>query len=225
MEFSSKTICALFIKARSLVVTPERGGKNSAFKNEYSTQRDINNAIRYANSSVGITVLQEVIFNPENSSANIMLMQTTLLHIDESGEVHTAKNVMPVPIGKMDAQGFGSTFTYACRYALLGIYNLNGADDDGNGATIRIEKTVDMWRDDIRLSESIDGLNTVMQSAAAVKNKALMKALQPIANERKREINMRDAEGFNPGKPLNAVVNSSPSVVKQDSTDEEGEEF
>lgn len=100
---------------------------NPAFKSRYATLAAIFDAIRAPLAKHGLAVMQM----PE-AHADGLALRTRLTH--ESGE--SEEFVSVVPIGKRDAQGWGSALTYARRYGLssaLGI--VADEDDDGNSAT------------------------------------------------------------------------------------------
>lgn len=59
------------------------------------------------------------------------VLTTELTHA-ESGE--TKSFTFPLLVAKQDAQGFGSSVTYARRYAILGLLGLSPEDDDGKKA-------------------------------------------------------------------------------------------
>ena len=60
----------------------------------------------------------------------MLKLETTIMH--ESGEYMSS--VMPMPVAKKDAQGYGSAMTYARRYSIASMFGIAQADDDGNAA-------------------------------------------------------------------------------------------
>ena len=86
------------------------------------------------------------------------ILITELTHA-ESGETRTFP--FPLLVAKQDAQGFGSSITYARRYSLLGLLALSPEDDDGKKACEPAKphqeslKTVSM--------KSVESRNTVAQ--------------------------------------------------------------
>lgn len=67
-----------------------------------------------------------------DATAKTMEMTTMFLHAD-SGQ--WMKGTLSIPLGKVDAQGYGSCLTYARRYALQAALNLSPEDDDGESAS------------------------------------------------------------------------------------------
>lgn len=102
--------------------------KNPFFKSSYASLSSIQDAIQIPLSECGLTVSQ---FPDGETLTSILIHAETGEYMSASFNIHAVKN---------DPQGFGSAITYARRYALGAILNLNiDSDDDGNKATIKYE--------------------------------------------------------------------------------------
>ncbi len=110
----------------------KRDSTNAHFKNRYASLENVVETLRRPCLDAGLTVVQ----SPGSIVGGNLSLTTLLVHYS-TGE--WMKFGMQIPLGKVDPQGAGSAITYACRYALMAIFNLPPVDDDAEGATIRIK--------------------------------------------------------------------------------------
>ena len=103
---------------------------NPHFNARYATLSEIIDATLPALNEAGISVPQPATTSPEG-----VLVTTYLMH--DSGQWFAATHL--VPITKRDAQGVGSTLTYARRQALQSMLTVapQGEDDDAEGGVGR----------------------------------------------------------------------------------------
>lgn len=125
-------IAPAMAKAQSAVEAAEKGSANPAFKREgkplsYADLASVWAACRAAVKENDLAVIQ----SPGLVTDGMMHMETMLLH--KSGEWIAGE--LSIPLGKSDAQGYGSATTYARRYALAAMMSVCPEDDDGNGAS------------------------------------------------------------------------------------------
>jgi hypothetical protein len=110
------------------VKNPQKNATNPHFKNRYATLDSVIEAYKESYLDNGITVLE----NPVTKD-DLVGVEVTFLH--ESGQFITHDPFM-LPPGKNTAQGYGSSITYARRYALSAVLNIAAEeDDDGNTAS------------------------------------------------------------------------------------------
>lgn len=100
-----------------------RDGKNPHFRTTYATLASVIEAVQPA-CKHGLSHTQTI----EPGGDGILLV-TTLRHRDG----FEVRSELPIAIGN-DWQKFGSAFTYARRYALMGIYGIASSEDDDDGA-------------------------------------------------------------------------------------------
>ena len=105
------------------VQAARRDGRNPHLRSNYATLASVMEAIRPA-CKHGLSHTQTCIKRDEG-----VVLVTTLRHRD--GYMVTSE--LPLTLGS-DWQKFGSAFTYARRYALMGIYGIASTDDDDDGA-------------------------------------------------------------------------------------------
>ena len=123
-----KDLAKALVAANKTVENPKKNAVNPHFKNRYSTLDAVIEAYKKSYLDNGISVLE----NPKTED-NKIGVEITLLH--ESGQFITHDPFM-LPPGKNDAQGHGSSITYARRYALSAVMNIAAdEDDDGNAAS------------------------------------------------------------------------------------------
>lgn len=131
----SDTLAAIapaMAKAQSEVEGARKDSSNPAFKRDgkplgYADLTSVWEACREAVSANGLSIIQ----SPGLVIDGKMHMDTLLLHT--SGEWVAGE--LSIPLGKSDAQGYGSAVTYARRYALAAIMSVCPEDDDGNAAS------------------------------------------------------------------------------------------
>ncbi len=194
----NKEVLKAFSECLKLVVDPKKNKTNTHLKNSYADLPAVNAAIHPALIETGLMVFQSptTIDSPRD---NCLYVQTMIMHT-ESGEYIT--DVCEIPASKWDAQGAGSAFTYARRYALKALFRLNDSDDDGNRAT----KTVQDYKRDLERASDEEQIKIV----ATAFNKALgsdatsVKIFNSALNERRTALKMSNATPFNPAKPDNA---------------------
>lgn len=120
------------VVANREVKNPKKNATNPHFKNDYATLDSVIESFKSIYLENGISVLE----NPVSQDGNIGV-SVTLLH--ESGQFITHDPFL-LPPGKNTAQGFGSSITYARRYALSAVMNIAAdIDDDGNTASEEVQ--------------------------------------------------------------------------------------
>ena len=116
---SIKNIAGALVDFQSSVSKVAKESNNPFFKSKYASLANILDTIQKPLSECGLAVSQF----PDGNA-----LTTILLHAD-SGEWMESSYVMPVA-KQNDPQAMGSAMTYARRYALGSILNLNIDDDD-----------------------------------------------------------------------------------------------
>ena len=116
---SIKNIAGALVTFQATVSKVAKESSNPFFKSKYASLANILNTIQKPLSECGLAISQ---FPDENA------LTTIIVHA-ESGEWMESSYVMPVA-KQNDPQAMGSAMTYARRYALGSILNLNIDDDD-----------------------------------------------------------------------------------------------
>jgi hypothetical protein len=114
-------------KAQGSVEGATKGKVNPAFKSKYADLASVWEACRDALTENGLSVVQ----SPGEIAEGRMGMTTMLLH----GSGEWIRGHLTIPLGKVDAQAYGSAVTYARRYALAAFVGVAPEDDDGAAAT------------------------------------------------------------------------------------------
>jgi len=102
-----------------------KDANNPAFNSKYADLGAVFDAAKPALTKHGLAVVQM----PEHSDDALLHLTTRVMH--KSGQ--WVEGTMSIPVGKVNAHGYGSAITYARRYAFsaaLGI--VADEDDDGN---------------------------------------------------------------------------------------------
>lgn len=193
MEVSEKNLSVLkaLHNAKSLFAKAEKSKQNTHLKNRYSTLEDVLAAVEPGLDECGLVMFQSVI---DDESTSRLKVETKLFHA-ESGE--WVSFLMIVPISKQDAQGYGSSLTYARRYGITAALGLSQADDDGNLAA----KGVKDFKRELEKCGNLDELRNVWKEAKQSLDAAGWKVFEPHIIERKAEIEANAMTGFNPAKP------------------------
>lgn len=122
-------------KFRSQLVQPAKDSKNPYFKSDYVSLEGVMNAVDKAINGTGLSYIQEV-----TSDESTVSVSTVILH--ESGQF-LEQEPLTIPASKKDAQGFGSSNTYARRYSLETAFGISAEiDDDGNAGTEAVKKQI-----------------------------------------------------------------------------------
>lgn len=116
---SIKNIAGALVNFQATVSKVSKESKNPFFKSKYASLANILDTIQKPLSECGLAISQ---FPDANA------LTTIIVHA-ESGEWMESSYVMPVA-KQNDPQAMGSAMTYARRYALGSILNLNIDDDD-----------------------------------------------------------------------------------------------
>jgi hypothetical protein len=117
------------VKVQEAVGGVEKNSINPHFKSRYSDLAATNKACREALVTNGFSVSQW----PGKYHAETREMEMTTFLLHASGQ--WMRETLTIPLGKVDAQGYGSCCTYARRYALQAALGLSPEDDDGNAAS------------------------------------------------------------------------------------------
>jgi hypothetical protein len=120
-------LAAALSKAQGAIEGAVKGKINPAFKSKYADLSSVWEACREHLSANGLSIIQ----SPGHLADGRMEMTTMLVHA--SGE--WIRGSLTIPLGKVDAQAYGSATTYARRYALAAFVGVAPDDDDGNAAT------------------------------------------------------------------------------------------
>jgi hypothetical protein len=125
-------LAAALSKAQGKIEAAVKDSANPFFKSKYADLASVWAAIRQPLTENGLSIVQE-----PSSKNGLVAVTTTLLH--SSGQY--TRSTLEVPVGKQDAQGYGSAITYVRRYQLQAIAGVAPEDDDGNAASNGQQKT------------------------------------------------------------------------------------
>jgi hypothetical protein len=120
-------IAAALAKAQGAMRAAVKDAVNPHFKSRYADLAGVWDACREPLSVNGLAVVQA----PGEVGDRTICITTLLTH--ESGE--WIQSTFVIPVTKPDAQGVGSSITYARRYALAAMVGIVQDDDDGNAAS------------------------------------------------------------------------------------------
>jgi len=127
-EAAQRAFNAALAAFQGEVGAARRDGRNPHFRTTYATLASVIEAVKPA-SKHGLSHTQTCLRDGDQ-----VLLVTSLRH----AEGFDLQSELPLAIGN-DWQRFGSAYTYARRFALMGIYGIASADDptddDGNSAS------------------------------------------------------------------------------------------
>lgn len=116
-------------KAQHEIVGAKKDSANPFFKSKYADLASCWDACREALTKNGLSVIQL----PQRSGEKLVTLQTILAH--ESGE--SISSTFSMPMKDDSPQSYGSTLTYARRYALAAIVGIAQVDDDAESGMYR----------------------------------------------------------------------------------------
>ena len=123
---SIKNLAIAMNKAQAAMSGAKKSATNPFFKSKYSNLEEVIRAIKEPFADNGLSYMQFTMTEGDFAGC-----ETIVMH--ESGEWISGPTLLKC--SKLDAQGQGSTITYAKRYALQGIAGIPSEDDDGNAAS------------------------------------------------------------------------------------------
>ena len=127
-----------FARAQGKFEAAAKGNINPAFKSKYADISSIIEAILSHLNSEGIAVRQHPALTWMGEGDNRETFVTVTTRLTYKGQWEESDLSLPaVQRDRFDAQSCGSALTYACRYALQGIFCVRREDDDANQAVGR----------------------------------------------------------------------------------------
>lgn len=192
----SDKVLKAFAECRRLVVDPKKNKNNT--RSTYADLTAVAEAINPALTEAGLVLIQCPV-HKEYQAKDILILETILIHV-ESGQSMTFET--QIPLAKNDAQGFGSTNTYARRYAKMSIFDLNATDDDG----VRAIKTASDWKREMMEAPDIGALNGMSREITErfANDRASLQILRDAYTKRKVELENAGTVKFNPDDRGNA---------------------
>lgn len=171
-----KEVSAAFVKAQKEFGPALKTKQNPHLRAKYADLSSVIEAVIDALHDNGLAVMQKSIRCEDGA-----IVETIFIH--SSGETLSAGE-LHVPAPKKDPQGFGSALTYCRRYALMTACGIAPEDDDGEAATMYMQKKQDKKNDEQREAaiEQASAIHNLLSKAAANGKTALSvawKALSP----------------------------------------------
>ena len=117
-------------KMQGALDNAKKESDNPYFKSKYADLATCLQTAKKPMADNGLSISQHCTFDGQ-----FVQCVTVLGH--SSGQMMVS--TLNVPVAKKDAQGIGSSITYARRYALSSIIGLTQKDDDGEGSVGRTE--------------------------------------------------------------------------------------
>ena len=146
-------------KMQGALDNAKKESDNPYFKSKYADLAQCLQTAKKPMADNGLSISQHCTFDGQ-----FVCCVTVLGH--SSGQMMVS--ILNVPVQKKDAQGIGSSITYARRYALSSIIGLSQKDDDGEGSVGRTEddaktkweKTAKKSQEILRNAEKLDQQET-----------------------------------------------------------------
>jgi hypothetical protein len=157
-----KNLFAALVKAQSTMTGAKKDSENPHFKSKYADLAAVWDAMRGPLTSNGLCLIQE----PQPCDSGILL-ESTLGHI--SGEWRSSVFYIPIDAGRMsNAHAYGSTLTYARRYAGIALVGIAPEDDDGNASVSSKAPRVDekLMKHMKAVKENIPSILQIQESLA-----------------------------------------------------------
>jgi hypothetical protein len=115
-------------KVQGSITHAVKDSENPFHKNKYADLASVWEACRKQLAENGLSIVQL----PDGLEDGCLILDTTMLHT--SGQWISSR--IKMPLQKQDPQGYGSTLTYARRYALAAMVGVYQDDDDANEGSI-----------------------------------------------------------------------------------------
>jgi len=173
---SLTNITKALLAAQKSITFAAKDSNNPFFKSKYADLETVIDAVKPSLNENGIVFIQTL----SESDVGYLGITTRLMHV--SGEF--LEDSCFVPLQKNDAQGYGSTATYARRYALSAICGLYQADDDGNEGSKKAEPKKTISPTD----GALEKLDVDMQTALADLSKEIVDAFERNSHDEIKEL-------------------------------------
>jgi len=125
---TKKTLSQKLIEFHMEVGKVRKTGTNPHFRSKYADINAVLDVIMPVLTSKAILLVQ----SPNITESGHVLV-TKLINADDSSDL--LESVTPLILPKHDMQAYGSAVTYARRYALMCMLDLEAEDDDANRAS------------------------------------------------------------------------------------------
>ena len=210
-------VAKALVSARKSFSKAKKTGKNNHLNNTYANLTDILDAVQPSLDEHELFVSQYML---DTSTDSVMHLETMILH--SSGQY--MKFQYNMPIEKKTAQAYGSTTSYARRYALAAALGITQTDDDAEVAKL----SVDDYKRIVAATADLDSLRAIHESAKRSLSTPEWKILEPALIEKKAMIVAADGltgsddkpekktGGFNHNKPkpVNKTVDTTQDESK-----------
>ena len=121
-------------KMQAVLDAAKKDSDNPYFKSKYADLATCLQTAKKPLSDNGLSISQHCTFDGQ-----FVQCVSVLGHVSGQMMVST----LNIPVAKRDAQGIGSSITYARRYALSSIVGIAQKDDDGNGSVGVTQEDID----------------------------------------------------------------------------------
>jgi hypothetical protein len=131
MSFETSTetekLDAALAKAQGKIRAAKKDRENPHFKSKYADMASVLEACREALAEQGITVTQWLL---DTDPGKVSVLTRVAF------EGQWMRGTFSIPVGKPDAQGYGSAVTYCKRYAISAALGIAADDDDDGEAAV-----------------------------------------------------------------------------------------
>ena len=108
----------------------QKGDKNIGLKYSFVSHDSVMAALHDAVTDAGIVILPDVEFYGKEGDGYVMRMKTEFVNMDNPQDKVVMNYTVPSSTrGAIDEKSFGSTYSYACKYALLKTFMLEPGED------------------------------------------------------------------------------------------------
>jgi len=185
-----------FFEAKKNIGKIAKTRENKHLSSKDANLTDYLDAIDSAIEEAGLMVIQ----SPGKFTASGDLpMETRIEHVG-SGEFMVAQ--MEIHVDRKNAQGDGSSISYARRYHIGALFGLSAEDDDGHSAKRKFsdyKKEFDLITDIKELKEEARRAFMALRG-----NETEQNLIHSYVAKREADLTMKGTTGFNPAQPRNA---------------------
>jgi hypothetical protein len=187
-------IAKAMAEAQNKIRPALKDGTNPHFKSKYTSIASVWESLREPMTSNGLTVWQDVTTTERGVSVD-----TRIVH--SSGQ-WVEFGPLTMPVGKADAQGFGSCISYAKRYALCAAIGIVSGDEDDDA-----QGTVDRGTGEVKEAKPV-GI-VPLSDLQKQKIQALLDAIKDSEYTEKlcKFMNVKDLRDI-PAKDFDRVIGS-----------------
>lgn len=136
-----------------------RDTRNDFLKYNYASLTSIMDTLKPLLREHNLAIIQVPTLDETESGRMVVVLETTIIWDSIQSLIFETR----LPLAKADAQAFGSTVTYARRYAMLSFWDMVSEDDDGNATNSKYVANKKTEKENAQKPKLIKEINSLVE--------------------------------------------------------------